>query len=144
MQPRAHEITLAIEADPETAGIGLSGSWNGRKVSLGRSDQADAVSTTLRIEGRGDILIPMTDQLRPDTPAALARLGRWTSKCRCCRVITPQPLPMSRARLACPRGRRLARPTSAMRLPRYTSFPTAAEFGPGVRATDLAQPISSG
>ena len=64
-----------VEGVTETAGIGLSGSWNGRKVSLGRSGQADVVSTTLRIAGRGDILIPMTEQLRPDTPAALARLG---------------------------------------------------------------------
>ncbi len=64
-----------VEGVTETAGIGLSGSWNGRKVSLGRSDQADVVSTTLRIAGRGDILIPMTEQLRPDAPAALARLG---------------------------------------------------------------------
>ena len=64
-----------VEGVSETAGIGLSGSWNGRKVSLGRSDQADVVSTTLRIAGRSDILIPMTEQLRPDTPAALARLG---------------------------------------------------------------------
>lgn len=59
----------------ETAGIGLSGSWNGRKVSLGRSDQADLVSTTLRIEGRPDTLIPLHDRLRPDTPAALTRLA---------------------------------------------------------------------
>ena len=64
-----------VEGVSETGGIGLSGSWNGRKVSLGRSDQADVVSTTLRIAGRSDILIPMTEQLRPDTPAALARLG---------------------------------------------------------------------
>jgi Cu2+-exporting ATPase len=63
-----------VEGVAETAGIGLSGSWNGRKVSLGRSDQADVVSTTLRIAGRPDILIAMTDQLRPDTPVALARL----------------------------------------------------------------------
>ena len=64
-----------VEGVSETGGIGLSGSWNGRKVSLGRSDQADVVSTTLRIAGRSDILIPMTEQLRPDTPATLARLG---------------------------------------------------------------------
>ena len=64
-----------VDGVAETAGIGLSGRWNGRAVSLGRSDQADVVSTTLRIEGSPDILIPLTDQLRPDTPAALARLG---------------------------------------------------------------------
>ncbi len=63
-----------VDGVAETAGIGLSGSWKGRKVSLGRSDQADVVSTTLRIEGRPDILLPLTDQLRPDAPAALARL----------------------------------------------------------------------
>ena len=63
-----------VDGVAETAGIGLSGNWNGRAVSLGRSDQADGVSTTLRIAGRLDILIPLTDQLRPDTPAALARL----------------------------------------------------------------------
>ena len=64
-----------VDGVAETAGIGLSGNWNGRAVSLGRSDQADGVSTTLRIAGRLDILIPLTDQLRPDTPAALARLN---------------------------------------------------------------------
>lgn len=63
-----------VDGVAETAGIGLSGSWNGQAVSLGRSDQADVVSTTLRIAGRPDQLIPMIDQLRPDTPAALARL----------------------------------------------------------------------
>ena len=63
-----------VDGVAETAGIGLSGNWNGRAVSLGRSDQADVVSTTLRIAGCLDILIPLTDQLRPDTPAALARL----------------------------------------------------------------------
>ena len=65
---------VPIEGVAETAGIGLSGMWNGRKVSLGRNDAADVVSTTLRIEGRDEVLIPFTDQLRPDAQAALARL----------------------------------------------------------------------
>ncbi len=65
---------VPIEGVAETAGIGLSGLWNGRKVSLGRNDAADVVSTTLRIEGRDEVLIPFTDQLRPDAQAALARL----------------------------------------------------------------------
>ena len=70
---RGHRA-LRVDGVAETAGIGLSGLWNGRKVSLGRSDAADGMSTTLRIEGRADLLIPMVDRLRPDAPAALARL----------------------------------------------------------------------
>lgn len=58
----------------ETAGIGMAGSWNGRRVSLGRSDAAEVVSTTLRIEGRPDLAISFVDALRPDAEAALARL----------------------------------------------------------------------
>ena len=65
---------VRVDGVAETAGIGLSGSWNGRKVSLGRNDAADVVSTTLRIEGRPDLLIPFTDRLRPDAHAALARM----------------------------------------------------------------------
>ena len=65
---------VPIEGVAETAGIGLSGMWNGRKVSLGRNDAADVVSTTLRIEGRDEVLIPFTDQLRPDAQTALTRL----------------------------------------------------------------------
>lgn len=71
---RGHRA-VRIEGVAETAGIGLSGTWNGRKVSLGRNDAADVVSTTLRIDGRGEVLIPFTDQLRPDAHAALARLS---------------------------------------------------------------------
>ncbi len=63
-----------VQGVAETAGIGLSGSWSGHRVSLGRSDCADGMSTTLRIEGRPDLLIPFKDQLRPDADAALARL----------------------------------------------------------------------
>ena len=70
---RGHRA-VRIEGVAETAGIGLSGTWNGRKVSLGRNDAADVVSTTLRIEGRPEVLIPFTDKLRPDAHAALARL----------------------------------------------------------------------
>jgi len=65
---------VRVEGVAETAGIGLSGNWNGRKVSLGRNDAADVVSTTLRIEGRPDLLIPFTDRLRPDADAALGRM----------------------------------------------------------------------
>jgi len=65
---------VRVDGVAETAGIGLSGNWNGRKVSLGRNDAADVVSTTLRIEGRPDLLIPFTDRLRPDAHAALARM----------------------------------------------------------------------
>ncbi|MEY4239429.1 MAG: cadmium-translocating P-type ATPase, partial [Pseudomonadota bacterium] len=63
-----------VDGVAETAGIGLSGSWNGHQVSLGRSDSADVVSTTLRIAGRADRLIPFTDRLRPEALAALGRL----------------------------------------------------------------------
>jgi Cu2+-exporting ATPase len=63
-----------VDGVAETAGIGVTGSWNGRKVSLGRSDAAEVVSTTLRIEGRGDLPIGFVDALRPDAVAALARL----------------------------------------------------------------------
>lgn len=65
---------MPVEGVAETAGIGLSGRWLGRVVSLGRSDAADVVSTTLRIEGRPDVLIPLIDRLRPDAQAALAQL----------------------------------------------------------------------
>lgn len=65
---------VPVEGVAETAGIGLSGRWLGRMVSLGRSDAADVVSTTLRIEGRPDLLIPLIDRLRPDAHAALAAL----------------------------------------------------------------------
>ncbi len=70
---RGHRA-VRVEGVAETAGIGLSGTWNDRKVSLGRNDAADVVSTTLRIEGRDEVLIPFTDKLRPDAHAALARL----------------------------------------------------------------------
>ncbi len=65
---------VPIEGVEETAGIGLSGDWLGRRVSLGRSDAADVVSTTLKIAGRPDVLIPMIDRLRPDAQVALAQL----------------------------------------------------------------------
>ncbi|MFM5923868.1 MAG: copper-translocating P-type ATPase, partial [Novosphingobium sp.] len=65
---------VRIEGVAETAGIGLSGLWDGRHVSLGRNDAADTVSTTLRIEGRSEVQIASTDQLRPDAGEALARL----------------------------------------------------------------------
>lgn len=70
---RGHRA-MRVEGVAETAGIGLSGTWNGRAASLGRNDAADVVSTTLRIEGRGDVLIPFSDKLRPDAHAALDRL----------------------------------------------------------------------
>lgn len=70
---RGHRA-LPIAGVAETAGIGLSGRWEGIKVSLGRNDAAEVVSTTLRIEGRDDRLIPFTDGLRPDAMEALARL----------------------------------------------------------------------
>ncbi|HQV03824.1 MULTISPECIES: heavy metal translocating P-type ATPase [unclassified Novosphingobium] len=70
---RGHRA-VRVDGVAEAAGIGLSGLWNGRKVSLGRSDAADGMSTTLRIEGRDDLRIPMVDRLRPDAQAALARL----------------------------------------------------------------------
>jgi P-type Cu2+ transporter len=63
-----------VEGVAETAGIGMSGTWNGREVSLGRSDAADVISTTLRIAGRPDLQVPMIDSLRPDAQEALARL----------------------------------------------------------------------
>ncbi len=63
-----------VDGVAETAGIGLSGTWNGRRVSLGRSDAAQVVSTTLRIEGRDDLPVTFADRLRPDAGAALARL----------------------------------------------------------------------
>ncbi|NCU12693.1 MAG: HAD-IC family P-type ATPase, partial [Sphingomonadaceae bacterium] len=65
---------LPVSGVAETAGIGLSGQWNGRPVSLGRNDAADVVSTTLKIAGRDPVLIPFTDRLRPDAHEALARL----------------------------------------------------------------------
>jgi Cu2+-exporting ATPase len=65
---------LPVESVAETAGIGLLGRWHGHKVSLGRSDGAHVVSTTLRIDGQADWLIPFTDRLRPDAAEALARL----------------------------------------------------------------------
>jgi Cu2+-exporting ATPase len=65
---------LPVEGVAETAGIGLLGICNGRAVSLGRNDAAEVMSTTLRIAGRDDLLIPFTDRLRPDAHSALARL----------------------------------------------------------------------
>ncbi|MBN8502616.1 MAG: heavy metal translocating P-type ATPase, partial [Sphingomonadales bacterium] len=65
----------SVDGVAETAGIGLSGHWNGLLVSLGRSDKADVVSTTLRIEGRPDRLITFVDQLRPDALEALDQLN---------------------------------------------------------------------
>ncbi len=70
---RGHRA-VPVSGVAETAGIGLSGQWNGRAVSLGRNDAADVVSTTLKIEGRDPVLIPFTDRLRPDAHEALARL----------------------------------------------------------------------
>jgi Cu2+-exporting ATPase len=70
---RGHRA-LPVEGVAETAGFGLSGTWQGRKVSLGRDAAADVVSTTLRIAGRPDRLIAFTDALRPDAADALARL----------------------------------------------------------------------
>ena len=70
---RGHRA-VPVTGVAETAGIGLSGAWQGRAVSLGRNDAADVVSTTLRIAGRPDLLIPFTDKLRPDAHQALGRL----------------------------------------------------------------------
>jgi len=63
-----------VEGVAETAGIGLSGIWQGRTVSLGKPDAARAVATLLRIEGEPDRLIPFADRLRPDALEALARM----------------------------------------------------------------------
>lgn len=64
----------SVEGVAETAGIGLSGTWQGRAVSLGKPDTARSIATLLRIEGEPDRLIPFADRLRPDALAALERM----------------------------------------------------------------------
>ncbi|MGE3691265.1 MAG: heavy metal translocating P-type ATPase [Novosphingobium sp.] len=63
-----------VEGVAETAGIGLSGMWSGRSVSLGRPDASETTATVLAIDGQGKWLIPIVDSLRPDTHEALRRL----------------------------------------------------------------------
>ncbi len=66
---------LAVDGVAETAGVGLSGRWNGIAVSLGKPQRAQGVATLLQIEGQGEWLIRFSDQLRPDALPALGLLA---------------------------------------------------------------------
>jgi Cu2+-exporting ATPase len=77
---RALEATDTMAADvtdiTETPGVGLAGSWQGRNVSLGRSDSdSSGLATTLAIKGQTPVTLHFEDALRPDAAAIIARLS---------------------------------------------------------------------
>jgi Cu2+-exporting ATPase len=65
-----------LEGVHERAGEGVFATWLGLEVALRRPEtSAGGIATALQIEGRPTRLIPFTDRLRPDAPAALAQLA---------------------------------------------------------------------
>jgi len=70
-----------LEAVSETPGYGMRGRWQGLEVALRRPDTAGTSAVTLDISGRPLRLIPLTDQLRPDSSEALARLAALGVEC---------------------------------------------------------------
>ncbi len=65
----------SIEHVRETAGRGVSGTWCGLAVSLGRPSQSGGTAAALTM-GAGPVrVIGFADRLRPDARAALAELG---------------------------------------------------------------------
>ncbi|MFM5932066.1 MAG: heavy metal translocating P-type ATPase [Novosphingobium sp.] len=78
----ARGITTAMIDDArETAGQGIFGTWQGRRVSLRRPDASQSMATALDIEGDPVRLIPFADALRPDAHEALARLSAMGIDC---------------------------------------------------------------
>jgi Cu2+-exporting ATPase len=76
-------LTAAAVSDlAEFPGLGVEGRWAGREIRLGRDDWArqgessagDSVGCTFAVEGGPDFRISFVDGLRPDAPAAVARL----------------------------------------------------------------------
>ncbi len=66
----------------ERPGEGVFACWNGLHVSLSRPQGGGAaMAAALSIEGRPVRLIPFSDQLRPDTQAALAQLRQLGVEC---------------------------------------------------------------
>ena len=60
----------------ETAGEGVSATWEGIPVALRRPESAEGTAVALEIEGQPARLITFADRLRPDTSEALARMAR--------------------------------------------------------------------
>ena len=60
----------------ETAGEGVSATWEGIPVALRRPEAAEGTAVALEIEGQPTRLITYADRLRPDTAEALARMAR--------------------------------------------------------------------
>lgn len=60
----------------EKPGTGVSGKWNGRKVSLRRPEGGSAIATALTIADHPVRLIPFADRLRPDAAQAIGLLGK--------------------------------------------------------------------
>jgi Cu2+-exporting ATPase len=67
---RAAELTQIIEKP----GLGMFARWHGLEVALRRPDSADGIASMLVIGDSPPRLIAYSDGLRPDVPAALARL----------------------------------------------------------------------
>ncbi len=77
-----HVAGAPIEDVVEVGGVGVSASWNGKKVALGRSEDSlaarDGLSTSFTVEGAAAVMLSFTDAVRPDageTLAALSKLG---------------------------------------------------------------------
>jgi Cu2+-exporting ATPase len=72
-------VTAAVIDIAETPGHGVSGQWQGKSVSLGRSDDAgETLACALKIGDASPAVIRFADPLRPDcvaTVTALADLG---------------------------------------------------------------------
>ncbi|HSG35693.1 MAG TPA: heavy metal translocating P-type ATPase [Sphingomonadaceae bacterium] len=66
----------SIEQVQERPGEGVFAFWDGRRVGLRRPETASGIAVALEIEDSPTWLIPFSDRLRPDTNAALARLGQ--------------------------------------------------------------------
>jgi Cu2+-exporting ATPase len=84
--PLSQALRRALEAEGvapaevqdmvEEPGFGMFGLFEGKRVSLGRPDDArgDLLVTAFQIDGRQPILLQFEDAVRPDAKAALERL----------------------------------------------------------------------
>ncbi len=72
--------SASIDDVVEQGGVGVTASWQGRSVSLGRKDalvqSGDGLSTRFHIEGKEPVTLRFTDAIRPDVVETLANLAK--------------------------------------------------------------------
>lgn len=64
-----------IDDVSEEAGRGMTGKWQGKRVSLQRPEGASGIATAFTLEGAATWLIPFADRLRPEAAQALDQLS---------------------------------------------------------------------